>query len=74
MFGSDRPIGSVLYFMVTAESQVRLHRIRSDQMYHYYLGDPLEVLLLQRIFDPAALSEQDSARQITDIVLGGIRK
>jgi predicted cupin superfamily sugar epimerase len=25
---------------------VRLHRIRSDQMYHHYLGDPLEVLLL----------------------------
>jgi predicted cupin superfamily sugar epimerase len=25
---------------------VRLHRIRNDQLYHYYLGDPLEVLLL----------------------------
>jgi len=26
---------------------VRLHRIRNDQLYHYYLGDPLEVLLLR---------------------------
>jgi len=25
----------------------RLHRIRNDQLYHYYLGDPLEVLLLR---------------------------
>jgi len=25
---------------------VRLHRIRNDQLYHYYLGDPLEVFLL----------------------------
>ena len=31
--------------MVTVDAQVRLHRIRSDQMYHHYLGDPLEVLL-----------------------------
>ena len=23
-----------------------MHRIRSDQMYHHYLGDPVEVLLL----------------------------
>lgn len=25
---------------------MRLHRIRNDQLYHYYLGDPLEVILL----------------------------
>jgi len=25
---------------------VRLHRICNDQLYHYYLGDPLEVFLL----------------------------
>lgn len=46
VFGSDRSLGSVLYFLVTPEAQIRLHRIRSDQMYHHYLGDPLEVLLL----------------------------
>jgi len=23
-----------------------LHRIRNDQLYHYYLGDPIEVLML----------------------------
>jgi predicted cupin superfamily sugar epimerase len=46
-YGGARPLGGVLYFLVTAEARVRLHRIRSDQMYHHYLGDPLEVLLLQ---------------------------
>ena len=25
---------------------MRLHRICNDQLYHYYLGDPLEVFLL----------------------------
>jgi uncharacterized protein len=45
-YGGPRTLGGFLYFLVTAERHVRLHRIRSDQMYHHYLGDPLEVLLL----------------------------
>jgi hypothetical protein len=34
------------YFMVTPDAPVRLHRIRNDQLYHRYLGDPIEVLML----------------------------
>ena len=45
-FTDERPLGSALYFMVTPGAPVRLHRIRNDQLYHYYLGDPLEVFLL----------------------------
>lgn len=46
-FENGRPLGSALYFMVTPEAPVKLHRIRCDQLYHYYLGDPIEVLLLR---------------------------
>jgi predicted cupin superfamily sugar epimerase len=46
-FTDGRPLGSALYFMVTPQAPVRLHRIRNDQLYHYYLGDPIEVLLLR---------------------------
>lgn len=46
-FEAERPIGSALYFMVTPAAPVKLHRIRNDQLYHYYLGDPLEVLLMR---------------------------
>ena len=45
-FAAARPVGSALYFMVTPGAPVRLHRIRNDQLYHYYLGDPLEVFML----------------------------
>ncbi len=45
-FAEGRPLGSALYFMVTPGAPVRLHRIRNEQLYHYYLGDPLEVFLL----------------------------
>jgi predicted cupin superfamily sugar epimerase len=45
-FADARPLGSALYFMVTPGAPVRLHRIRNDQLYHYYLGSPLEVFML----------------------------
>lgn len=45
-FDGPRPLGGFLYFLVTTERRVHLHRIRPDQMYHHYTGDPLEVLLL----------------------------
>jgi predicted cupin superfamily sugar epimerase len=52
-FEGSRPLGNVFYFLVTPAARVVLHRIRSDQMYHHYLGSPLEVLLL----DPEGQSE-----------------
>lgn len=45
--GRERPVGSALYFLVTPQAPVTLHRIRNDQLYHYYRGDPLELLLLK---------------------------
>lgn len=45
-YGGSRPFGSALYFLVTPDAQIVLHPIRSDQLYHHYLGDPLEVLML----------------------------
>lgn len=45
-FADGRPAGSALYFMMTPTAPVKLHRIRNDQLYHYYLGDPIELLML----------------------------
>jgi uncharacterized protein len=45
-FLDGRPAGSALYFMVTPDAPVRLHRIRNDQLYYRYLGDPIEILML----------------------------
>lgn len=45
-FASGRPVGSALYFMLTPQEPVKLHRIMNDQLYHYYMGDPIEVLMM----------------------------
>jgi uncharacterized protein len=43
---APRTIGQALYFLITPTARVALHRIRSDQIYHHYAGDALDVLLL----------------------------
>lgn len=45
-YDGPRTLGGFLYFLVTEQAPIRLHCIRSDQMYHHYFGDPLDVLLL----------------------------
>lgn len=39
-------IGSAIYFLLTASSFSHLHRLPSDEVYHFYLGDPVELSLL----------------------------
>ena len=34
-YGGSRRLGGVLYFLLTQQVGVKLHRIRSDQMYHH---------------------------------------
>jgi predicted cupin superfamily sugar epimerase len=45
-FADGRPLGSALYFMMSPAAPVKLHRIKNNQLYHHYLGDPIEVLML----------------------------
>ena len=45
-YEGNRPYGSAPYFLVAPDAQIVMHRIRSDQLYHHYLGDPLEVLMI----------------------------
>jgi predicted cupin superfamily sugar epimerase len=46
--GRDRLFGTAIYYLLTAESDSfsALHRLRGEEIYHFYLGDPVEMLLL----------------------------
>lgn len=41
-----RPQGSAIVVLLTADDFSALHRLPSDEVWHFYLGDPLELLLL----------------------------
>ncbi|MCX7886829.1 MAG: cupin domain-containing protein [Verrucomicrobiae bacterium] len=37
---------TAIYYLLTPESFSALHRIRHDELFHFYLGDPVEMLQL----------------------------
>ena len=43
-----KPFGTAIYYLITNEpdSFSALHRLLTDEVLHFYLGDPLETLLL----------------------------
>ncbi|MGW0870925.1 cupin domain-containing protein [Streptomyces sp. NPDC002740] len=41
-----RPVGSAIVALLTADDFSALHRLPTDEVWHFYLGDPLVLLLL----------------------------
>lgn len=41
-----RALSTGIYYLLTPDTFSALHRLRSDELYHFYLGDPVELLLL----------------------------
>jgi predicted cupin superfamily sugar epimerase len=46
-YSGDRYFGTAIYFLLTAGTFSALHRLSSDEIYHFYLGGPVEALLLR---------------------------
>lgn len=42
----ERDMCSAIYFMLTGEGYSHLHRLPADEVYHFYSGDPVELLEL----------------------------
>jgi hypothetical protein len=45
-YSGSRSLSTSIYFLITPDSFSRMHRLRSDEIFHFYLGDPVEMLLL----------------------------
>jgi uncharacterized protein len=41
------PHSTAIYFLLTEDTSSRFHRLRGDEVYHFYLGDPVELYVLQ---------------------------
>src|SRR6476620_7147711 len=42
-FAGDRSVSTAIYFLLRGEDFSAFHRIASDEMWHFYAGDPLSV-------------------------------
>ncbi len=45
-FSESRAFSTQIFYLLPSGAQSRLHRIRSDEIWHFYLGDPLQVVEL----------------------------
>jgi hypothetical protein len=45
-YGRDKAAGTAIYYLLTPATFSALHRLPTDEVYHFYLGGPVEMLLL----------------------------
>jgi hypothetical protein len=45
-YGGARAHSTAIYYLLTPDTYSAMHRVRSDEVYHFYLGDPIEMLQL----------------------------
>lgn len=45
-YGAPRAFGGAIYYLLYGEHFSALHRLLTDEVYHFYLGQPVELLLL----------------------------
>ena len=65
-FSGARPASTAIYFLLEGDNFSAFHRLRSDEMWHFYAGSPLAV----HVIDPAGgyssivLGNDPRARQV----------
>jgi predicted cupin superfamily sugar epimerase len=45
-YGQDRSVNTAIYYLLTPNTYSALHRLASDEIFHFYLGDPVRMLQL----------------------------
>ena len=45
-YPADRSLATAIYYLLTPGTFSAMHRVRGDEMFHFYLGDPVETLQL----------------------------
>lgn len=53
-FGGDRAFSTAIYFLLENQNRSALHRIQSDEVWHFYAGGPLLIYVIDPV--TAALS------------------
>jgi predicted cupin superfamily sugar epimerase len=46
-YSGDRCLSTAIYYLLTPDTFSAMHRVRGDEMFHFYLGDPVEMLQLK---------------------------
>ena len=70
----DRRGSTAIYYLLTPTTFSEMHRLPSDEVFHFYLGDPVEMLQLDDSGGRIVTLGQDVAagQQLQVVVRGGV--
>jgi predicted cupin superfamily sugar epimerase len=66
---NGRPLCNAIYYLLTSESCSVMHRVTGDMIYHFYSGDPVQMLLL---YPDGGSARSEVCIFSNDIKAGGI--
>ncbi len=46
-YGGERNASTAIYYLLTPDTFSAIHRVKSDEVFHFYAGDPVEMLQLR---------------------------
>ena len=55
-FGSPRAYATSIHYLLEQGDRSRLHRILSDELWHFHAGDPLQVYLFPETGEPSSFT------------------
>ena len=73
-YSGERSLSTAIYYLLTPENFSAMHRLRGDEVYHFYLGDPVEMLLLKHDGSAEAIlvgSDIVAGMHLQHVVAGG---
>ena len=74
-YSGPRLAGSAIYYLLTEETFSAMHRLTGDEIYHFYLGDPVEMLMLKPDGSGEAVllgQEIGAGMRVQHVVPGGV--
>jgi len=74
-YPGDRSISTAIYYLLTPDTFSAMHRVRGDEMFHFYLGDPVEMLELKSDGSSEAIvlgQDIASGMELQHAVRGGV--
>ncbi|MFQ5788286.1 MAG: cupin domain-containing protein [Thermodesulfobacteriota bacterium] len=45
-YNEDKTLGTSIYYLLTRNTKSLIHRLPTDEIYHFYLGDPVQMVQL----------------------------
>jgi uncharacterized protein len=73
-YAGERSLSTAIYYLLTPETFSAMHRLRGDEVYHFYLGDPVEMLKLKPDGSAEALllgQDLGGGMRLQQVVCGG---